>query len=344
MKKLRKPKSTPSALAQPSRSSLDAFCKALKSHQNFLLACHVLPEGDALGSLYAMDSLLRRLGKKTCMVGESSLPKSLTSLFPSDQWHTAEEIRRRPFRWDALLVTDCATFERIGKVKDLLKPDTAVFNIDHHVSNKLFGTFNYVRPKAAASGEAVYEIFQHLGLELTKEEAQSLYIALSTDTGSYRYSNTCAGTHRLAAKLIEKGIDLEAINEGVYSNYSLNKIYLYSHLLKKVRTAASDQIAWVTMTRQDVKRYGADYEDSEGFIDFLRLIHTVKVAFFASELLDGKTVRVSFRSKGNYDVQKIAALFDGGGHRKSSGCLFEGVSLKKVVELVLEKIHQEFTL
>lgn len=344
MKRLRKPNSLPPLPVKQSGDSLEVFCKALKSHQNFLLACHVLPEGDALGSLYAMESLLRRLGKKTCMVGEAPLPKSLTSLFPSERWHTVEELKRRPIRWDALVVTDCPTLERIGKVKDLLRPDTAIFNIDHHVSNNFFGQFNYVRPKAAASGEAAYEIFQHLNLELTRDEAQSLYIALSTDTGSYRYSNTCAGTHRLAAKLIEKGIDLEAIHEGVYSNYSLNKIYLYSHLLKKVRTASDDQIAWVTMTRQDVKRYGADYEDSEGFIDFLRLIHTVKVAFFASELLDGKTVRVSFRSKGDYDVQKIASLFDGGGHRKSSGCLFQGVSLKKAVERVLEKIHQEFDL
>ncbi len=325
-------------------SSISDFCKALKKTQKILLACHVLPEGDALGSLFAMASLLNRLGKKTYLVGQENPPATLQTLFSCESWYTSEKFKSAGHKFDAVLVTDCAKFDRIGTVAHLISPKTPIFNIDHHISNEGFGTFNLVHPQAAATGEVVYDIFKHLKLSLTKDEARYLYIAISTDTGSFRYSNTCARTHRIAAELIGTGIDVETISRDIYSNYSLNKIFLYSYLLKKIRTSAKDQIAWASMTRQDVKRYGADYEDSEGFVDFLRLIQSVKVVFFASEVPGQDAVRVSFRSKGEYDVQKIAAYFDGGGHKKSSGCLFYKTTLKKVIEQVLERIHAEFHL
>ena len=320
--------------------SLDHFCEGLKKQDHFLLASHVNPEGDALGSLIAIDSLLRRLGKKTTMVGEDPFPERLSCLPHKDRWKLYEDIRDKKKPFEALVVTDCPTLERIGKVRSLLSPDSVVFNIDHHISNAHFGRFNYVKTDAAASGEVVYEIFKRFKRPLTKEEAAALYVSISTDTGSFKYSNTTVRTHKIAAELIQCGIDIDRINEELYATYSLNKIQLYSRLLGRVETAFEGKVAWVAMRRGDLAASGGRYEDTEGFIDFLKYLKEVKIAFFLSEMEGGKEVKVSFRSKGNYDVNQIATAFGGGGHKKASGCtLSAGPS--EAVRAVLKEIKRQ---
>lgn len=316
------------------------FCEALKKTQNVLLTCHVLPEGDAAGSILAMDSLLKRLGKKTWVIAQDIYPKNIAFMAES-RWKMVDQAPSPRPKWDALVVADCATLERIGRVRGLIQPGTKIFNIDHHVTNTRFGDLNYIEPQASSSGEVVYRVFQHFKMPLTKKEAEFIYVALVTDTGSFRYSNTGAPTHQLAAELIRYGIDTEKIHEEIHSNFTLNKMYLYSHLFKNVATACNEQIAWATLKRKDLVRYGADYEDTEGFVDFLKYLQPVKIAFFASELPDQNAIRVSFRSRGHYDVNKIAGYFQGGGHKKSSGCLFQGITLKEAVVRVLERIQKD---
>ena len=321
-------------------SSLKEFCQGLKKLDRFLLASHVNPEGDAIGSLIAIDSLLRRLGKKTSMVCEDRFPERLLCLPHRDRWKTYETVAGKRRRYDALVVTDCPTLERIGKVKNLLSPETVIFNIDHHISNVHYGKYNYVQPKAAACGEVVYEIFKRFRLPLTKEEAVALYVSLSTDTGSFKYSNTTVHSHRVAAELIQTGINIEQINEELYATYSLNKIQLYSRLLGKVETACSGKVAWVPMSRSDLIASGGTYEDTEGFIDFLKYLKEVRIAFFLSEMANGNEVKVSFRSKDKYDVNQIATVFGGGGHKKASGCTLK-MSLSEAVQSILEEIRRQ---
>ena len=322
------------------KTTLGDFCKALKACDHYLLSCHVAPEGDAIGSMLAMDSLLRRLGKKTTVVCEDSFPERLSCL-SSKRWHQVHEIKKAPNAFQALLVTDCPTLERIGKVKDLVTSETVIFNIDHHISNAYFGRYNYVRPEAAASGEVVMDIFRRFRIALTKEEATNIYVAISTDTGSFKYGNTTVESHRIAAELLATGIDLEKINEKLYATYSLNKINLYSRLLSRVKTASNGRVAWVGMKREDLEHSGATYEDTEGFIDFLKYLKEVRVAFFMSELSRNNEVKVSFRSKAPYDVNQIATHFGGGGHKKASGCTFHA-PLEEVEKKVLERILKEF--
>ena len=239
------------------------------------------------------------------------------------------------------MVADCPTLERIGSVKELIRQDTVIFNIDHHVSNHHFGHYNYIRPDAAASGEVVMDIFKKFKIPLNKEEAKNLYVALSTDTGSFKYSNTTVHSHRMAADLIATGIDIDKINDELYATYSLNKIHLYSRLLARVRTSARGQVAWVSMRLEDLRHSGATYEDAEGFIDFLKYLREVKIAFFISELAGGRSVKVSFRSKGSYDVNKIAAHFHGGGHKKASGCTLH-LSIEAAEKTIMKHIRREF--
>ncbi|MBI3312670.1 MAG: bifunctional oligoribonuclease/PAP phosphatase NrnA [Candidatus Omnitrophica bacterium] len=320
-------------------AALKDFCSALKKHKSFFLSCHVTPEGDAIGSILAMQSLLKRLGKKTFVVCDDAFPERLHCLSDKD-WHSMKELKRPYPQFEAMVIADCPTLERIGATKELLGPQTVIFNVDHHISNNRFGHHNYIRPEAAASGEVVMDIFKYFKMPLTKEEATNLYVALSTDTGSFKYSNTTVHSHRMAAELIATGIDVEKINEKLYATYSLNKINLYSRLLSRVKTTAGGQVAWAALRREDLKNSGATYEDTEGFIDFLRYIKEVKIAFFMSELENGHSIKVSFRSKANYDVNKIATYFKGGGHRKASGCTIPG-TLEKAEAMILERLEKE---
>ena len=304
------------------------------------MTSHVNPEGDAIGSLLAMASLLKRTGKKTTLAFEDAFPERLVCLPHQDWWHTYEEFKNKKNSFRALVVTDCPTIERIGEIKEMVGPGTVIFNIDHHISNSCYGTYNYIKPEAAASGELVYEIFRHFNLPLTREEATALYVSISTDTGSFKYGNTTVRTHQIAADLIQTGIDIDRINEELYATYSLNKIQLYSRLLGKVQTAFRGKVAWVAMSRRDLKACRATYEDTEGFIDFLKCLKEVKIAFFLSEWQKPDEVKVSFRSKGDYDVNQIATFFGGGGHRKASGCTLK-MSLTKAVREILKQIKTQ---
>ena len=321
------------------KTSLKNFCTALKRQRRFLLACHVAPEGDAIGSLLAVQSLLRRLGKQTRVVNEDAFPERLPCL-SSKTWNRAGQVKKKPGYFDALVTTDCPTLARIGKVRGLIGPETVIFNIDHHISNNYFGHYNYVRPDAAASGEVVFDIFKHLRIKLTREDAKNLYVAISTDTGSFKYSTTTVKSHLMAAELIAAGIDIEKINDQIYSSYSLNKIQLYSRLLARVTTTAHGRVAWGIMRLADLKASGATYEDTEGFIDFLRYLREVHVAFFVTEMAAG-AVKASFRAKGNYDVNRIAADFGGGGHRKASGCSIQ-TSPDEAAKKILRVIRRHY--
>lgn len=321
--------------------SLGKFCKGLKERKNFLLVTHVNPEGDAIGSLIAMDSLLRRLGKRVTMISEDKFPERLYCLPHRQRWNVYSDVKNKRANFDALLVTDCPSLERIGSVIKLVPLGAAIFNIDHHISNSHFGTHNYVCPKAAASGEVVFDIFKKFGMPLNRDEATALYISLSTDTGSFKYSNTTVKSHKMAAELIQTGIDIDRINEELYATYSLNKIQLYSRLLRKVKTAFGSKVAWVAMSRSDLEASNATYEDTEGFIDFLKYLKEVKIAFFMSEMKNHNEVKVSFRAKGDYDVNEVAGAFGGGGHRKASGCTIKA-DLQKVEEKILQEIKKRF--
>jgi phosphoesterase RecJ-like protein len=330
-------------LASASKSyqkQLTDFCNALKRYDNFLLACHVLPEGDAIGSILAMDSLLRRLGKKTTIAADDDFPKRIYC-FSSKRWNRADEIKKPASSFQAIVLADCANLDRIGKVKNLIGPKTVIFNIDHHVSNDHFGEFNCVNPQAAASGEVVYDIFKKMRVPIRKEEAQDIYVTLSTDTGSFKYGNTTQRTFKIASELLATGLDLEKISQDLYDTFSINKIQLYSTLFGKIKTKFKGRVAWGVMERKDLHRSGAIDEDMEGFVDFIKSLREVNVAFFLSETSHG-LVRVSFRSKGPYDVNKLAASFNGGGHKKASGCMLK-MTLQEAEKNILQRIGKFYS-
>lgn len=323
------------------KTSIKQFAAALKKHKSFLLTCHIAPEGDAIGSLLAMASLLKRLNKKVHIVCQDEFPERLSFMY-SRAWRRTSELKSVP-AFDAMVLTDCPTLARIGDVQTLITDDVTIFNVDHHISNDYYGSYNYVQPHAAATAEVVLELFEFFKFRLTKEEAKNLYVGVATDTGSFKYSNTTEQTHKIAAKLIRAGINIETINDQIHGRYSIESMKLYSRILGRIKSAGGGKLAWAAMRRDDLVKSGAAEEDIEGFIDFIRYLKGVKIAFFLYELGRGQGVRVSFRAVGGADVNKIATHFDGGGHKKASGCVIK-TSLAKAEKMIVEYIcaHQKF--
>lgn len=293
---------------------LGALAEAMLRHDSFVIACHVDPDPDCLGSMLALEWGLRRFGKRVTMV--SSDPVGDEARFLPG----AERIQAPPAPVaDALIVVDCEP-ARTGDVRKQLSQYAHVYNIDHHVTNTGEGTIHYIDPQAGATGEIIFRILtDYWRLSLDPDAASNLYAALMSDTGSFRYSNTTASTLHIAAQLVAAGAKPDEIAAKAYDYMSWNALQLLKRALNTVERNEDGRIAWIYVTRAMLEEVGAVDDDAEGFVQYPRSIAGVDVALMLRELVDGQT-RVSLRSRGTVDVSRVAGVFGGGGHPGASGC------------------------
>ncbi|MDO8524976.1 MAG: bifunctional oligoribonuclease/PAP phosphatase NrnA [Candidatus Omnitrophota bacterium] len=309
--------------------------EAIRKYNKFLITAHINPEGDSLGSQLGMKALLESLGKMAVIVNNDAVPDHYKFL------PDAEAISNRPgsgLDFEAAIILDCPTLKRIGNVRNLIAKDKFVINIDHHISNENFGNVNWVDPNASSAGEMVYKIYKELGVKPAKETALVLYIAILTDTGSFNYDNTSSVTHEIAGELLGYGIDPASVSESVYERRSVADIKLFGLVLSTIKVNKQGDVAYLEVTRKILKETGSDLLKSEGFVNYARSIDKVQVAIIFKEDADDK-ISVSFRSKGEADVNMIASFFGGGGHVRASGCVIEG-ALAEVEKKVLDKIDE----
>jgi len=319
-------------------SDLAAVADAIRSHDRFLLVTHENPDGDALGSILAMKLALDELGKDSVMYlyGEAPLPAEY-SFMPLD------ELRRElPGDWrERVLITlDCANESRLGPNPEPLAGAPLVLDIDHHHDNSRFGTLNLIVPNASSTGEVLRDLFAELGVELTPDLAEALYIALVTDTGRFQYSNTTAKSLRLAAELVEAGADIHRIFQGVYETVQFAKLKLLARALERAQIYDGGRLVVSYLLRDDFADIGAAEAYSEGIIDSLRAVEGADMAALIREppRSDGPTRRVSLRaSNDELDVSAIARKSGGGGHRQAAG-----FSSDDSIEEITEFIQREF--
>jgi len=240
--------------------------------------------------------------------------------------------------FEAIIILDCPTMKRIGKVNDLVTKDKFKINIDHHISNEKFGDANWVDPNASSAGEMVYRLFKEMEVAITKETALSLYIAILTDTGSFNYDNTSSVTHEIVSELLGYGLDPATVSESVYEKKTLSDIKFLGMVLSTIKMKERGDAAYLEITQKMMKDTGSTAAKSEGFVNYARSIDTVKVAVIFREESGGK-INVSFRSKGDVDVNKIASFFGGGGHIRASGCVLN-MSLADAKRQVLAKVEE----
>src|SRR5258705_3536155 len=319
-------------------SDVAAVADAIRSHDRFLLITHENPDGDALGSILALKLALDQLGKDSVMYlyGDAPLPVEY-AFMPLD------ELRRRlPDDWceRVLIAVDCANETRIGPEPEPLDGAPLVLDIDHHHDNTRFGQINLIAPNASSTGEVLRDVFAELGVELTPEIAEALYIALVTDTGRFQYSNTTAKSLRLAAELVEAGADVHRIFRGVYETVQFAKLKLLARALERAQIYDGGRLVVSYLLRSDFTDIGAAEAYSEGIIDYLRAVEGADMAALIREppRSDGPTRRISLRSSNDeLDVSAIARKSGGGGHRQAAG-----FSSDDSVEEITEFLQREF--
>jgi phosphoesterase RecJ-like protein len=298
-------------------ASFEQIGDVLNRYQSFVLLSHVRPDGDAIGSQIGLGFSLLAAGKAVRLFNEDGLPDNLTFMPGSGR---IERPPAEPVVAEVVIALDTATRPRLGeRCLHAVSNVKLWLNIDHHISNSHYGDLNLVDSGSPATGEIIYELINALGLALPDESRDALYVAVSTDTGSFQYPSTTAKTYDMAADLIRRGLDVGTINSNTYDNHPLRRLELLRALLNSLEISADGLVAHWTLRESTRHELGLCAEDSEGLIDVIRAIRGVQVAVFFEELPDGKS-RVSMRSKDRrYDVCQIAAEFGGGGHALAAG-------------------------
>jgi phosphoesterase RecJ-like protein len=301
-------------------SDLDRVAEEVRTGERFLLTTHEGPDGDALGSLLGMHQLLQQMGKDSVMflaAKEFPLPIEYRFLPLEEVFHEppADMADR------TVVFLDCGNIERMPV--DFLRNDgTHVINIDHHHDNTRFGDINLVDTGASSTAEIVYELARLLGAEITPELASALYVGLVTDTGKFMYENTNARTHRVAAELVDAGVDINDTYRRLYERVPLEKLRLVSRALEKVERHCDETLVVTYISEADYAETGASEAMTEGIIDHLRSVEGAKVAAVIRDLGGrGSAARkISLRSsEGGVDVSAIARKQGGGGHVRAAG-------------------------
>ena len=293
---------------------------AIRAHETFCIVGHVRPDGDCIGSQLGLALALKNAGKKVVCWNEHPVPAKLTFLDPKKMF----ALPRPGRKFDCVIATDCASFERLGKVKDCIAARKFFINIDHHASNTRYADLNWVSSREPSTGELIYRLLRAARWPITKPIADCLFTAVSTDTGSFQYPSTTPATFHVASHLVESGADLGKISQEVYESYPLARVQLLRHVYNKFRLVHDARTAWFWLKKRDYARTGAQPDDSEGLIDHVRAIQGVVVACLFEEMDSGQT-RISLRSKSDdVNVNEIAAQFGGGGHRAAAGARIAG--------------------
>jgi len=316
-------------------TELKAIADAVRQHDRFLVVTHENPDGDALGSLLAATLALRQAGKDVVMylAGQTPLPREYAFM-------PLGELRREPPPDAAdrvLLAVDCAKEDRIGDEAALSRAPL-VLNVDHHHDNTRFGHLNLIVADASSTGEVLRDVFAELGVDLTPELAEPLYIALVTDTGRFQYANTTPKALRLAAELVEAGADIHAVFQEVYESVEFAKLKLLARALGRAEVLEGGRIVVSHLLRTDFAAVGASEPYSEGIIDYLRAVEGAELAVLVREQLSASapTHKGSLRSSiDELDVSAIARRFGGGGHRQAAGFSTD-LPLPEIVEQVRE--------
>ncbi|MGJ8678193.1 MAG: DHH family phosphoesterase [Akkermansiaceae bacterium] len=318
-------------------SSFTEIADVIRAHDSFVVLSHIRPDGDAIGSTIAFGHALEQMGKKVYYINEDGVPDNLKFLPGSEKVTTppAEAIDVQ-----VAIALDCATKPRLGD--NALKAASHAkiwINIDHHISNPKYGDYNHIDSISPATGQILYNFITEQDFPLSELTRDSIYVAVSTDTGSFQYSNTTAATYEMAADLVRRGIDVGKINALTYDSNPYRRIELLRSLLNTLELSDDGKVADWQLLNSVKEQYQLKPEDSEDMIDHIRGIEGVLVAAFFEELPGGK-IRVSLRAKDDsMDCSAVAGTFKGGGHKRAAGIRMDG-PIAAARTLVLAAVHQ----
>jgi bifunctional oligoribonuclease and PAP phosphatase NrnA len=308
---------------------------SIRDARTICVVGHIRPDGDCIGSQLGLALALKNEGKRVCCWNEDAVPQKLRFL-------DVEKLFEKPRageKFDCVIATDCASFERLGRTGQHIQDRKLFINIDHHTSNTRYADINWVMGKEPSCGELIYKLLRAANWPVTKPIADCLFTAVSTDTGSFQYASTRPATYHVGGELVKRGADLAKICDEVYQSYSLQRVRLLRHVYNSFKLAHGDRIAYFWLKQKDFARTGAERNDTEGLIEHIRDIEPVVVAC-AFEEVEANLIRISLRSKnGKVNVNEIAAQFGGGGHAAAAGARIPGTpaSVQRRVVAAIKK-------
>ncbi len=327
------------------KEQFDQIEKVIRDKDRFLLVTHVNPDGDGIGSQIALHRYLTGLGKTSAIINGQPIPFNYHFLDEKSEVEVFDAAVHEPIiaATEVIFILDISNRDRLGKCGQPVEDSGALkICIDHHISNDKFADINLIDVSASSTGELIYRLITGMGGEITREIAEPLYVSIITDTGSFRFSNTNSQSHTIAGHLVEIGVNPKDIYKDIYENSSIGRIKLLGLALSELKMAADDRIAWVTITREMMEKTGTRPQDCEGFVDYLRLLKDVEVFLIFIEVNRDRT-KVSLRSRGLVDVNKIAGQFGGGGHQHAAG-LFADYDLEQMEQDLIHSTMKSLSL
>jgi phosphoesterase RecJ-like protein len=320
--------------------TIEEAVNTLMTHDNFVLATHLNPDGDALGSLMGLGLAILSTGRRAEMIMPHPVPSAFQFMPGTRQ---VRQTPLHPAGFDVGIALDCTDLNRLGdEPRKMLRNSGKLVNIDHHISNSFFGDINVVDAQASATGEIIYDILLKAKITVTKEIATDLFTALVTDTGSFQHQNTTPKCFRTAAGLLECGALHSIVHQHLYEQKTPASLRLLSRALESLSLNENGTLAWITVSRDLLSACGASAEDSEGMTDYLQSLKGVEAGILFKEINRGE-IKVSFRSKQYLDVNRLAAYFGGGGHARAAGCTIIG-KIKDVEQIVIRKTDEQLSL
>ncbi|MBS4031399.1 MAG: bifunctional oligoribonuclease/PAP phosphatase NrnA [Clostridiales bacterium] len=315
-------------------NSLSEIASQLNKVESILLTCHIMPDGDSIGSLLGLGLPMLSAGFNVTMFSADEVPERYKFLQGTDKIVTGN----LPEQSFAIVVAlDCSDHLRLKPIWEQVK-DSFIINIDHHPTNSSFGNLNYVDATAAATGEIVHTLLGEMRLEPDLPAASALYVAISTDTGSFKFESTTTRTHEVAAQLLAAGVNPKDITPLVFDLRPRRAVFILREALTSLKFSQDGKIAWMVLTDKEMKKAGARDEDLDGIVNFAKNIEDVEVGLLFREKADG-TVKVGFRSH-RVDVSSIAKSLGGGGHARAAGCSLES-NLETALQAVLTAVDKE---
>lgn len=303
----------------------------LSEEEHFALVAHILPDGDSIGSLLALGEALSNLGKQVKIYSPGLVPRKYMFLRGSEKILT-DGMELSP--GTVAIAVDCSDPERLGLFSETIKQARRLINIDHHITNEHYGTENLIDSKAAATGEIIFHLLADLKIPLTDSIAEALYVAVSTDTGSFKYDNTTPETHRIAAALLEYNVRPGTLSQRVFDERPLSYYLLLREALSSLELHCDGRVAVITISTEMLERSGTTVEEIDGMINYTRDIEGVElgIMFYVES---SEEVKIGFRSK-TIDVSMLAKKMNGGGHPRAAGC-----RISAPYPAVKEKVLQE---
>ena len=303
--------------------------RLIKNAENVAILGHMSEDADSVGSSFAMQRVFSLMGKSADVYFSAPLEKRLGFMNVSGKCSAKAECE-----YDLCLCLDCADIERLGERKAIFDSAKKTASVDHHITNTNFADANFVLPDASATGEVLFDVIKKLGVKIDKELAECLFIAIASDTGSFKYSNVSPKTLRIAAELLETGIDNAYISRMLFDTEDEKSMKLKGALMSSVETMFDGKLAMICVDIDKLKEYDVEEKDLSDIVNIARMVAGCEIAVSVRELED--KVKLSFRSNGKYDVGSLAQKFGGGGHKMASGASSDVLTFAEMKKKVID--------